>query len=73
MLLRQVECGCLSSRPSGVSVYLLFPHFFPFFCELGRRIFSEVDSGLKLDFFNASLLPSLSLSFPICKSERRVV
>lgn len=28
----------------------LFPHFFFFFGELGRCIFSEVDSGLKSDF-----------------------
>lgn len=42
---------CLSSRPCRGRMHLLFPHFLFFcVCELGRCIFSEVDSGLKLDF-----------------------
>ena len=40
---------CLSSRPCRGRMHLLFPHFF-FFGELGRCIFSEVDSGLKSVF-----------------------
>ena len=42
---------CLSSRPCRGRMHLLFPHFFFFFFgELGRCIFSEVDSGLKSVF-----------------------
>ena len=42
-----------------------FSSLFFFFCELASHIFSEVDSELKLDFFKASILPYLGLSFPI--------
>lgn len=49
----------LSSRPLGC--VCTFSSFFFFF--------SEVDSGLKLDFSKASILPYLDLRFPHCKPQ----
>ena len=62
---------CLSSHSSGCFVHLLFlivcVCVCVCVCELGRCIFSEVNSGLKLDLSKASVLLSLSLNFSICK------
>lgn len=72
-LLRQVEGECVS-LPTLVGGVCTFssPHFFFFFGELGRCIFSEIDSGLKWDFCQSTSASSFErASVALSVKERR--
>lgn len=64
---------CVSSHPCRGRVHLLFPPFFFFFFgELGRCIFSEIDSGLKWDFCQSTSASSFErASVALSVKERR--